>query len=106
MSTIASVYSAKEVSTAEQAQPVDISDEYEDAEKNFQLKSFKFWTIIIGMYLSIFLVALVIFAINLHTYMSSLRTSRTELLLQRRFHALLTNSNLSRTSAGMAVPTC
>jgi hypothetical protein len=34
-------------------------DEYEDAEKNFQPKSMKFWTIMIGMYLSIFLVALV-----------------------------------------------
>lgn len=33
--------------------------EYEDAEKNFQPKTLKFWMIIIGMYLSIFLVALV-----------------------------------------------
>ena len=34
-------------------------NEYEDAENNFQPKSLKFWTIMIGMYLSIFLVALV-----------------------------------------------
>lgn len=44
---------------AERAQPAESIDEYEDAEKNFQPKSLKFWTIIIGMYLSIFLVALV-----------------------------------------------
>lgn len=60
MSSTASVHSAKEV---ERAQPVD---EYEDAEKNFQPKSLKFWTIVIGMYLSIFLVALVSFAVQLH----------------------------------------
>lgn len=40
-------------------QPVDDADEYEDAEKNFQPKSPKFWLVIVGMYLSIFLVALV-----------------------------------------------
>jgi hypothetical protein len=34
-------------------------DEYADAEQNFQPRSFKFWTIIIGMYLAMFLVALV-----------------------------------------------
>src|SRR4051812_34193134 len=34
-------------------------DEYEDAERNFQPKSLKFWTILIGMYLAMFLVALV-----------------------------------------------
>ncbi|KAK4442682.1 major facilitator superfamily domain-containing protein [Podospora aff. communis PSN243] len=33
-------------------------DEYADAEQNFQPRSFKFWTIIIGMYLAMFLVAL------------------------------------------------
>lgn len=38
------------------AQPVE---EYEDAEKNFKPKSIKFWTILIGMYMSFFLVALV-----------------------------------------------
>ncbi|KAF4632700.1 hypothetical protein G7Y89_g5426 [Cudoniella acicularis] len=39
-------------------QLVDEFDEYVDAEKNFQPKSLKFWTIIIGIYVSIFLVAL------------------------------------------------
>lgn len=34
-------------------------DEYADAERNYQPKTLKFWTIVIGMYLSIFLVALV-----------------------------------------------
>ena len=97
MSSVASV------PPAERAQPVD---EYEDAERNFQPKSLKFWTIIIGVYLSIFLVALVIFAMRLQTFMSSLHASRIELLLQRPFHASPTNSTLSKTSVGMAVPTC
>ena len=66
MSSTASVHSAKDVSPVERAQPVKTVDEYEDAEKNFQPKSFKFWTIIIGMYLSIFLVALVSFIVQ-HT---------------------------------------
>lgn len=34
-------------------------DEYEDAEKNYQPKSLKFWSIMGGMYLAMFLVALV-----------------------------------------------
>ena len=50
-------------SSADQAptgdKPVQsVDDQYEDAEKNYQPKSLKFWTIMIGMYLSIFLVAL------------------------------------------------
>jgi hypothetical protein len=52
MSSTASVQSK---TTPEKGNP----DEYEDAENNFQLKSLKFWTIIIAIYLSIFLVALV-----------------------------------------------
>lgn len=106
MSSTASVQSAKEVPPAERAQPVETVDEYEDAEKNFQPKSLKFWTIIIGMYLSIFLVALVHFAVQLQTYMSGLLASRIEQLLQRPFHASPTSSTLPRTSVGMAVPTC
>ena len=39
-------------------EPPGEEDEYADAEKNFQPKSPKFWMIIIGVYLSIFLVAL------------------------------------------------
>lgn len=35
-----------------------VDDQYEDAEENYQPKSLKFWTIIIGVNLSIFLVAL------------------------------------------------
>ncbi|KAK0648244.1 major facilitator superfamily domain-containing protein [Cercophora newfieldiana] len=38
--------------------PSEPSDEYEDAEQNYQPKSLKFWTILIGMYLAMFLVAL------------------------------------------------
>ena len=63
MSSTASVHSAKEGPPAERVQPVETVDEYEDAEKNFQPKSLRFWTIITSMYLSIFLVALVIFAV-------------------------------------------
>ena len=106
MSSTASVHSAKEVPPTERAQPGETVNEYEDAEKNFQPKSLKYWTIIIGMYLSIFLVALVSFAVQLQTYTSSLHTSRIELLSQRPFRASPTNSTLSRTSVGMAVPTC
>jgi hypothetical protein len=37
---------------------VSADNQYEDAEKNYRPKSLKFWTIMIGMYLSIFLVGL------------------------------------------------
>jgi MFS family permease len=51
--------SADQTPTVEKPpQPVNVDDEYEDAEKNYQPKSLKFWIILIGMYLSIFLVAL------------------------------------------------
>uniref|UniRef100_A0A8H7MYZ5 Major facilitator superfamily (MFS) profile domain-containing protein n=1 Tax=Bionectria ochroleuca TaxID=29856 RepID=A0A8H7MYZ5_BIOOC len=43
-------------STVTQSQ--DNQNEYEDAERNYQPKTLKFWTILIGMYLSMFLVAL------------------------------------------------
>lgn len=59
MSTTASIQSANQAPAAKSAQPVDKINEYEDAEKNYQPKSLKFWTIIIGMYTSIFPVALV-----------------------------------------------
>ncbi|KAK0610960.1 major facilitator superfamily domain-containing protein [Immersiella caudata] len=42
----------------EAAGSADSLDEYADAEVNFQPRSLKFWTIIIGMYLALFLVAL------------------------------------------------
>lgn len=48
--------------TAEQTLPAAVDDtvnEYADAEKNFQPRTLKFWTIVIGMYLSLFLVLLV-----------------------------------------------
>ncbi|MCJ1399896.1 hypothetical protein MMC11_003099 [Xylographa trunciseda] len=51
-------------STPKAPRPYDEEDEYGDAEKNFQPKSPRFWMIIIGMYASIFLVALVNFAEN------------------------------------------
>lgn len=70
MTSTASEPSTEHVPPAEQAQPLEKVDEYEDAEKNFRLKSLKFWTIIIGMYLSIFLVALVSFSRQLQTYKS------------------------------------
>ena len=39
-------------------QPSKGDEEYSDAEKNFQLKSPKFWVVILSVYISIFLVAL------------------------------------------------
>jgi MFS family permease len=36
-----------------------VENEYADAEKNFQPKTLKFWTILAGVYLAIFLIALV-----------------------------------------------
>ena len=62
MSPTASVYSTKELPSADWPQPPHSVNEYEDAEHNYQPKSLKFWTVIIGMYLSFFLVALVSFA--------------------------------------------
>ena len=59
MSSTASVHSDKEIPSAKRAEQDGTINEYEDAEKNFQPKSLKFWTIIVGVYLSIFLVALV-----------------------------------------------
>jgi hypothetical protein len=35
-----------------------VEDEYEDAEKNYRPKTLKFWTIMISVYLSMFLVGL------------------------------------------------
>lgn len=100
----ASLQSANEASTAESARPLDEFDEYEDAEKNFQPKSLKFWTIMIGMYLSIFLVALVS---SLQAFAApGLGTNRIELLLRLPFQASPTSSTRSRISAGMVVPTC
>ncbi len=59
MSSIASLSKADHAPGAEKNRPLGEADEYLDAEKNFQPKSFKFWTIMMGIYLSIFLVALV-----------------------------------------------
>lgn len=44
--------------------PFDEDAEYGDAEKNFQPRSPRFWMIILGMYASVFLVALVSLAEN------------------------------------------
>jgi hypothetical protein len=79
MSSTASVHDAKNIPPAELVQPIEAVNEYEDAEKNFQPKTFRFWTIIIGMYMSIFLIALVSFAVQLHTYTSDLHSNRIEL---------------------------
>lgn len=106
MSSTVSVHSAKEVSSAPQAQPVEPVNEYADAEQNYQPKSIKFWIIIIGMYLSMFLVALVSLAIQVQTHISSLHEIRIEQLLQRPFHVSLMSSVPFRTSGGMAVPIC
>ncbi|KAL2786252.1 major facilitator superfamily domain-containing protein [Aspergillus keveii] len=45
-------------STQHARSPEQPPDEYADAERNYQPRSLKFWSIILGMYLAIFLVAL------------------------------------------------
>ncbi|KAH8895435.1 putative aflatoxin efflux pump [Thozetella sp. PMI_491] len=57
MSTTSSVKSAGGAAAAE-TRPGAPADEYADTEVNYQPKTLRFWTILIGMYLSIFLVAL------------------------------------------------
>lgn len=52
---------AEQVTAPVPLQPADSINEYEDAEENYDLRSPKFWIIIMGMYLVIFLVALVEF---------------------------------------------
>lgn len=59
MSSADSLQSAQRAPKA--PRPFGEDDEYGDAEKNFQPRSPRFWMIIIGMYASIFLVALVSF---------------------------------------------
>lgn len=49
----------KEDNANKNEKSVEGSDEYADAEKNYQPRSLKFWLIIVGVFLSIFLVALV-----------------------------------------------
>ena len=56
MSSPRSVTSPRE--EPKESPSLDKEDEYADAEKNFKPKSLKFWTIIIGMYMSILIVAL------------------------------------------------
>jgi hypothetical protein len=46
--------------TVDSKSHLQISDnEYDDAEKNYQPKTLRFWFIIAGLYMSLFLVALV-----------------------------------------------
>lgn len=59
MSSTASSNDVKHATATGEAQSLEPVNEYEDAEKNFQPKSIKFWSIMIGMYLSFFLVGLV-----------------------------------------------
>jgi MFS family permease len=78
--TASSSSHATEVPPVQQPQPVDSrvdaekklesANEYADAEKNFQPRTLKFWAIIIGIYLSIFLVALVRSSWSLHVWIS------------------------------------
>jgi hypothetical protein len=56
-------------------EPIDQQNEYEDAEKNYNPKSPRFLTIMAGMYLAIFLVALVIIAAMI-SIMSNVRTDK------------------------------
>lgn len=59
MSSTAFSDDVKQANVAREALSLDPVNEYEDAEKNWNPKSIKFWSIMIGMYLSFFLVGLV-----------------------------------------------
>jgi len=59
MASVSPRASAEAKKAADSSDSIDEVDEYEDAEQNYQPKSLKFWTILIGMYLAMFLVALV-----------------------------------------------
>ncbi|KAH7138527.1 putative aflatoxin efflux pump [Dendryphion nanum] len=58
MSPIAEDASRASVHSTNQIDPTPSTSEYDDAERNYQPKTFKFWAIMISMYLSIFLIAL------------------------------------------------
>ena len=105
MSSTASLPDADKVPPAELGRPLDELDEYADAEKNFQPKSLKFWTIMIGMYMSIFLVALVS-SLQGSTAPGLRLNNRIEPLLRRPFQKSPTSSTRSKILAGMVVPTC
>lgn len=51
--------SSSPTAAEQETQPAEAANEYEDAEKNYQPRSLKFWSVMIGMYLAMFLVALV-----------------------------------------------
>lgn len=57
-STLSQMSADQSPTTNKSAQQQSVDDEYEDAEKNYQPKSLKFWTLLAGVYLSIFLVVL------------------------------------------------
>ncbi|KAK1751129.1 major facilitator superfamily domain-containing protein [Echria macrotheca] len=50
--------STNEAVNATKTEPVDVEDEYADAERNYKPKTFRFWAILLGIYLALFLVAL------------------------------------------------
>lgn len=53
LSSKSSVHSTNQIS------PNETTNEYDDAEQNYQPKTFKFWAIMMSMYMSIFLISLV-----------------------------------------------
>lgn len=55
-----------QVNTDTQEEPSTIN-EYEDAERNYDLRSPKFWSIIVGMYIVLFLVGLVVLPFRMTT---------------------------------------
>ena len=59
MSPSASIHSTDKPVADEPTKTAENLNDYDEAEENYQPKSLKFWAIMIGMYLSIFLVALV-----------------------------------------------
>lgn len=104
--------SSRPSTTKPVANPGD--SEYDDAERNYQPRSVKFWMILCGMYFSLFLVALVRTSLPrpsapstssrvVRAYTETLRIEQSSRLL---FPLSQTNFALSTTSAGTAAPTC
>lgn len=65
---MASESSTDPAPATQNVEPTNQRNEYHDAEQNYQPTSLKFWTVMLGMYFSIFLVALVCFDIASFEY--------------------------------------
>lgn len=66
------------VDPASNSSSEDIAAKYDQAEANYQPKSFKFWTILLGLYLAVFIVALVSPSLfHSQSFIDNLRTEQS-----------------------------